>query len=148
MAHNYSIIVALIAAGLLVGSIGLLRIVKRRLTELHLEFQQQIDALAAKVGTLERKTGSQNAAPILPQSLNIVPPAANAVEPDAAQAPEEITAETLTKIAETVSALLGKKVRIRSVRVVQQDDAVVHPWAQQGRVVVQASHNLARRGYE
>jgi len=148
MAHNYSIIVALIAAGLLAASIGSLRMLKRALTELHLEFQQQIDALSAKVGALERKTGSQNVAPIPPQSLNIVPPAANVVEPDAAQVPEEITAETLTMIAETVTALLGKKIRIRSVRVVQQDDTLVDPWAQQGRVVVQASHNLARRGYE
>ncbi len=59
MAYNYSIIVVLIAAGLLAVSIGLLRILKRTLTDLHLEFQQQIDALSAKVGTLEAQPPSR-----------------------------------------------------------------------------------------
>jgi hypothetical protein len=62
--------------------------------------------------------------------------------------PEEITAETLAKIADTVAALLGRRVRIRSVRIVEQEDAIVNPWAQQGRVVIHASHNFAQRARE
>lgn len=152
MAYNYSIIVAWIAAGLLAVSISLLRILKRTLTDLHLEFQQQIDALSAKVGTLERNPIAQSAASVLTLSGKVPSQAADAAEPCAAQVPEEITAEitaeTLVKIADTVTALLGKKVRIRSVRIVQQQNAIVNPWAQQGRIVIQASHNLAQRGRE
>ena len=148
MAYNYSIIVALIAAGLLAVSISLLRILKRTLTTLHLEFQQQIDALSAKVGTLERNPIAQSAASVLTLSGKVASQAADAAEPCAAQVPEEISVETLVKIADTVTALLGKKVRIRSVRIVQQQNAIVNPWAQQGRIVIQASHNLAQRGRE
>jgi hypothetical protein len=148
MAYNYSIIVALIAAGLLAVSISLLRILKRTLTDLHLEFQQQIDALSAKVGTLERNPIAQSVASVLTPSGKVASQGADASEPCEAQVPEEITAETLVKIADTVTALLGKKVRIRSVRIVQQQNAIVNPWAQQGRIVIQASHNLAQRGRE
>ncbi|HSY65447.1 MAG TPA: hypothetical protein VK829_12675 [Terriglobales bacterium] len=148
MAYNYSIIVALIAAGLLAVSISLLRILKRTLTDLHLEFQQQIDALSAKVGILERNPIAQSAASVSTLSGKVASQAADEAEPCAAQVPEEITAETLVKIADTVTALLGKKVRIRSVRIVQQQNVIVNPWAQQGRIVIQASHNLAQRGRE
>jgi len=147
MAYNYSIIVALVAAGLLAVSISLLRILKRTLTTLHLEFQQQNDALSAKVGTLECNAIAQSAASVLTLSGKVASQAADAAEP-CAQVPEEITAETWAKIADTVTALLGKKVRIRSVRIVQQQNAIVNPWAQQGRIVIQASHNLAQRGRE
>jgi|ERR1700722_6986026 len=146
MTYNYSIIVALIAAGLLAASISSLRALKRTLTDLHLEFQRQIDALSAKVVALERSADATGPAPVLLPPVNIASPAANAAEPDAAQVPGEISAETLAKIAATITALLGKKIRIRSVKILEQQDAIVNPWAQQGRVVVQASHNLTQRG--
>jgi hypothetical protein len=56
---------------------------------------------------------------------------------------EEIAPETLAVIAAAVTAFLGKKVRIHQARLVNPE--VVSPWAQQGRVYVQASHNLGRR---
>jgi hypothetical protein len=54
-----------------------------------------------------------------------------------------ITPETLSVIAASVTAFLGKKVRIRSARTMQTPYAV-QPWARQGRLTVQTSHNLGR----
>ena len=53
---------------------------------------------------------------------------------------EEITPEILMVLTAAVAAFLGKRAKIRSARL-----APVRPtsaWAQQGRVFVQASHNL------
>ncbi len=54
-----------------------------------------------------------------------------------------ITPETLAVIAASVTAFLGKKVRIRSARTLQTPYAV-EPWARQGRLMVQTSHNLGQ----
>jgi methylmalonyl-CoA carboxyltransferase 12S subunit len=53
---------------------------------------------------------------------------------------EEVAHETLVVIAAAVSAFLGKSVRLRSARLVHPSEG--NAWAQQGRVFVQASHNL------
>ena len=62
-----------------------------------------------------------------------------------ASSSREITPKTLSVIAAAITAFLGKKVRIRSARMLPNPDAVDN-WARQGRVTVQTSHNLARRG--
>jgi methylmalonyl-CoA carboxyltransferase large subunit len=59
---------------------------------------------------------------------------------------EAVTPEILVVIAAAVTAFLGKKVRIRSAKVLQSPYEIVNPWSQQGRVFVQASHNLRSRG--
>jgi methylmalonyl-CoA carboxyltransferase large subunit len=56
------------------------------------------------------------------------------------QSAEELAHETLVVIAAAVSAFLGKQVRLRSARLIQPSEG--NAWAQQGRVFVQASHNL------
>jgi hypothetical protein len=53
---------------------------------------------------------------------------------------DEVSAETLAMIAVAVTAYLGKRVKIRSANLMP----TVNPWAQAGRAVVQASHNLKR----
>jgi hypothetical protein len=68
--------------------------------------------------------------------------AIEALLPRKAEAPaaEEVSAETLAMIAVAVTAYLGKKVKIRSAHLIP----MVNPWAQAGRAIVQASHNLKR----
>ncbi len=58
---------------------------------------------------------------------------------------DEIPPETLILISAAVTSFLGKKVRIRSAKMLQSPYEIVNPWAQQGRVIVQASHNLQVR---
>jgi hypothetical protein len=130
MAQIYILAAVLVIAGWAAAYIGWRRALQRTRTELRLECQQQIDALSEKVRTLER-TGETTGAPARTTGGT-----------------EEITPEILRTITETVSALLGRKVRIRSVKMLQTPDATANSWAQQGRVVVQASHNLAPRGHE
>jgi len=66
-------------------------------------------------------------------------------QPQSAAATENaIGAEVLVVIAAAVTSFLGKKVRIRSAKMLQSPYEVVNPWAQQGRVFVQASHALYR----
>jgi hypothetical protein len=129
----YLLTAALVIAGWVVVFIGLRRTLKRTCAELRPEFQRQIDSLSTRIGALERAADTQTAA-------------ASAVSsPGEAQAPEEITAETLATIAETITTLLGRKVRIRSVKILPTPDTTVNPWAQHGRAVVQASHDFSQR---
>ena len=141
MAHMYFVIVVLLVAGLLAVWIDSRRVMKRTCAELHLEFQRQINTLSAKVTALASGAGPSGKTALLAE------PRA-ALDQATAQGAEEIAPETLAKISESITALLGNKVRIRSVKILQSPDAIVNTWAQQGRVVVQASHNFAQRGRE
>jgi methylmalonyl-CoA carboxyltransferase large subunit len=60
-----------------------------------------------------------------------------ALAPAPAAAPEEFNEDLLLAISAAVAAYLGKRPRIRTIRLVSAGD-----WAQQGRVFVQASHTL------
>ena len=57
----------------------------------------------------------------------------------------ELTHETLAVIAAAVTEFLGKRVRIRSARMLMTSNAVDR-WARLGREMVQTSHNLTQRG--
>jgi len=58
---------------------------------------------------------------------------------------QQVTPKTLSVIAAAVTEFLGKKVRIRSARMLPTPYAVTR-WAEQGRVTVQTSHNITPRG--
>ncbi len=53
---------------------------------------------------------------------------------------DEVSPEAILVLSAAVAAFLGKRARIRSARLVRT--APSNAWAQQGRVFVQASHNL------
>jgi hypothetical protein len=58
----------------------------------------------------------------------------------------EVTAEEVAIIAAAVTAYLGKPVRVRGARLVSAAPANrPSPWQQQGRVSIQASHDLGSR---
>jgi methylmalonyl-CoA carboxyltransferase large subunit len=88
------------------------------------DLQKQIAALEARIEELERPLKAKAQAPVLapapPQPLQ-----------------EQITKETMLLIAAAVAAYLGERAHIRVVRLVPS-----HAWAQQGRVSIQASHQL------
>ena len=62
----------------------------------------------------------------------------------AAAADQGLSPEILVVIAAAVTSFLGVKVRIRSAKMLQSPYEIINPWAQQGRVIVQASHYLRR----
>lgn len=57
---------------------------------------------------------------------------------------DEVTPEMLVVIAAAVTSFLGKKVRIRSARLLSSPPPreSAGAWAQQGRVLIHASHRL------
>ncbi len=57
---------------------------------------------------------------------------------------QDITPETLSMIAAAVTAFLGRKVRIRSAKLLSPPGEVAR-WTRHGRAMVQTSHNLNRQ---
>ena len=58
-----------------------------------------------------------------------------------------ITAEIMAVIEEAAAVYLGRKVRIRSVKLHTHSDGEHSTWAEEGRAVLQTSHNLVQRGH-
>jgi hypothetical protein len=63
----------------------------------------------------------------------------------AASGSDEIAPEIQAAIAAAAIAMLGRHARVQAARRVPSQD-LVSPWTQQGRVIVQSSHNLRSRG--
>ena len=68
-----------------------------------------------------------------------VPQSAAAAKPEPEKV-EEVAPEMIMILTAAVAAFLGKRAHIRSARLMRT--APSNAWAQQGRVFVQASHNL------
>ncbi len=92
---------------------------QKEILELRREMTDRVAALEARLGATEQVVE----------------------EYEAAQ--EEVTAETIAIIGAAVTAFLGKKVRVRAARRIFPSGT--NSWAQQGRAIVQASHNLFSR---
>ncbi len=168
MAHIYIFIAALVIAGWAAAYIGSRGAVKRtceqmradlclddRLDDLRLELQGQIDALYENVKNLNRRGGTSAPASTIAMAEKkqavVANPASSSTDaqaPETGASAEEITPEILRTLTETITALLGRKVRIRSVKILRTPDAAENSWAQHGRAVIQASHNLVQRGHE
>lgn len=108
------------------------------------DFQQQIDALWGAVRKLEQSAAERALAAGAPEEIPrieiVVPKDASlelpAVAPESAEVPPQVEAA----IKATLSAVLGKEVRIRSVTLLEKPDAP-STWAKKGRVALQSSHN-------
>ena len=87
------------------------------------DLQGQIDSLKAELAELKAKP-----APAAP-----------------AAAEEEISPEMLVILAAAATSYLGVKVRIRSARLLHPHHDTISPWAQHGRVFVQAAAHTLRR---
>ena len=123
----------------------------RRETERQLNgLTSTLKALEAQIAELRKAaatvqtTAAVQAAPVANPVLASVPAAPKPAVP--APPVEQVTPELLIVLAAAVTAFLGKKVRIRSAKMLQSPYEIVNPWSQQGRVIVQASHNLRSRG--
>ena len=91
---------------------------------------------------IENKNGKAVPAPAplpapVPAPALAVAPAPKPPEPEKV---EEVGPEIIMVLTAAVAAFLGKRARIRGARLVRT--APSNAWAQQGRVFVQASHNL------
>jgi hypothetical protein len=97
--------------------------------ELRCELARLRAEFDSRVASLERKIAAAT------------PSSTKSAAPTPAPPKPEVTPETIAMIAAAVTSFLGKKVKIRHARLI---DSGTTPWAQQGRAIIQASHNLSR----
>lgn len=91
------------------------------------QLREEIARLSMRVEQLEGGKAVTAAAPAAPAPA-VAPPA---------PAEEKLSEEVVLAIAAAVAAFLGKRGHIRHIRLITST-----PWAQQGRVSIQASHQL------
>ena len=119
------------------------------MSERQLAMERQLSELAGAIKALQARVAELSQPPALQPAFNsaagVIAAATSAKEAVHREA-GEVTSEMLVVIAAAVTAFLGKKVRIRSAKMLQSPYEVVNPWSQQGRVFVQASHLLRSRG--
>jgi hypothetical protein len=151
-------IATLVIVGWVAAYLSLREAQKRRCEDLRREFLAQLNMLYARTWLLDRSAvAGPPAEPVAeiagPEETGLraemlTKPMAWPAPAKAPGAPEEVSPETMAVLAETVSGFLGKKVRIRSARKIPMPPPQrAHPpsdgadaWAQQGRVLVQGSH--------
>jgi hypothetical protein len=109
------------------------------------EFQTEIGRLSKTIRALENKLSSQNSGNGNPsQAANIRIIAAKSKEHLRGSLGSDhavsISSKTEEAITATLSAFLGQKVQIRSIKLLENHDLSV-PWVTQGRIAIQASHN-------
>jgi hypothetical protein len=101
-----------------------------------LSLKRQVASLTEVVEQMRRQLAQQSELLAKMSALSPAPP--RHVPADE----KPVSPEVLVVIAAAVSSFLGKKIRIRSARMLQTPYEIVNPWSQQGRVSVQASHWL------
>lgn len=113
-------------------------------SERQMAAEGQLRELAAAFKALEARVAelSQPAAAFVAEAAA---PASVAKEA-ALKNNEKVTPEMLVVIAAAVTAFMGKKVRIRSAKMLQPAFEGENPWSLQGRISVHASHHLRFRG--
>jgi methylmalonyl-CoA carboxyltransferase 12S subunit len=146
----------LVAVGCLLTYIRLRQAIRNDVAGAQRAAEHRLDDLANLVRALEAQVAALKVVPapalVVPAQVAAPTAKAAAVAPPtpAAAVPkekpvEEVTPDILLVMAAAITAFLGKKVRIRSAKMLQSPYEIVNPWSQQGRVFVQASHNLRSR---
>jgi methylmalonyl-CoA carboxyltransferase large subunit len=111
-------------------------------SERQLAMERQLGELADAVKALQTRV-AELSQPTASVAVEVKAPAAK----EAAHGETgEVTPEVLVVIAAAVTAFLGKKVRIRSAKMLQSPNEVFNPWSQQGRALIHASHHPRIRG--
>ena len=133
------LLLVLLVGGLLLGYFVLRGQMRAEISELRRLVESAAAEKAAEAAPIVASTPvAKTPAPkVQPEPEAIVP------TPKPQPAKEEITPEILAIVAAAVAQFVGAGARIRSTRMVPMAEG--NAWAQQGRVIIQASHNLAMR---
>jgi uncharacterized protein len=144
---DWAVITVIAGAGCVAIYAGLERVLRRAVRERQRDMERQLNAMATTVKALQARVAElsrmQAARVQKAEVAAIAMPAETGARTKHAQTKPEIVA-ALTAAA---TAFLGKKARVRSAQLLpsaQQDSAGA--WAQQGRMIVQTSHNPRQRG--
>lgn len=120
------------------------RKVRQIVTARDLTIADELGALDAAIQALETRLAEQKLISLAGRTQSAAVPGAEANERETEFDPEskaEVTGEIKAVIAAAAIAALGEKAAVRSVRSVPG----ASPWSQQGRAMVQGSHNARAR---
>lgn len=121
---------------------GLTRAMRRAVEERGRDMERQLNAMTTTVKALQTRVTELSrlqAARVQEAEVAVIAtPAETAGQPKLAQTKPEIVA-ALTAAA---TVFLGRKARVRSAQPLADPQDSAGAWAQQGRVIVQTSHNL------
>jgi hypothetical protein len=135
-ATDVGLIVLIVVAGGTACYLLVIRKLRQIVSERELKVADQLGALDVAIQALEMRLAEYRTI----GTAREAEPAARAREQESVQpAGESIAGEIKAVIAAATTAVFGKKVAVKSIR------SVPTPWSQQGRVMVQGSHNLRVR---
>jgi hypothetical protein len=130
----------LIVAGCAVSYLLLSRRISRIVSERHLKIADQLAKLDDAIHALETRLAEHySASELIVAAQNMAVAAGEQEDTQDAEGSEFITPETQAVIAAAAVAALGPDVHIRSIK------PATSSWTQQGRVMVQGSHNARAR---
>ena len=145
---DIALMVAMALAGGAASYFLLLGRLQRMLAENQRETERRLarltEAIRSRGAIFEEPATDTSAEPEIEAEPVPVSAAVEMTEPET-QDEEEIPPQIQAAIAAAAIASLGNHARVRSARKVPSSD-VVSPWTQQGRVIVQSSHNLRTQG--
>jgi hypothetical protein len=152
-AVDFVVIAVLVGAGCALTFFGLWFMLRHVAAERQAAMDSKLSELAGALKALEAKLAEVSRLPQAPAAPAAAAPAVEkeaapvlAIEKAVQREDEQVAPETLVLIAAAVTAFLGKKVRIRSAKMLRSPHAGVSAWSQQGRALVHASHNPRIRG--
>ena len=142
---NFIVMVVLVGAGCGLVYVGLWFMLRTAGSERQQTTDLQLNALAAEVEALKARVVELGKAPA---AVSVAEAKAEtvAVKPAERREDEVVTPEMLVVMAAAVTAFLGKKVRIRSAKMLRQPRETANLWSQQGRMLIHASHSPRLRG--
>lgn len=140
---DLAVLTVLVGLGCAAIYAGLTRAFRRAVAEKQRESDRQLNAMVTTVKALQSRVaelGRQQAEYAKEGDFAVVPP------PDkpAVETNEPLKPELVATLTAAATAYLGQKARIRSAQQLAEESAGA--WAQQGRVIVQTSHNLRSNG--
>jgi uncharacterized protein len=139
---DWAVMTVIAGAGCAAIYAGLECAMRRAVRERQRDMERQLNAMATTVKALQARVAElsrlQAARPVVGEVAVIAAPAETAGQPKQAQTKPEIVA-ALTAAA---TAFLGKRARVRSAQMLPSAQENADAWAQQGRVIVQTSHNM------
>jgi hypothetical protein len=140
---DLAIVTVLVGVGCTAIYVGLIRALRQVVAERQRETERRLNALNTTVKALQARVAELGLLQVAnPQDGDFALLAL--AEKDSCQKKEPLKPEIVAALTAAATTFLGKKTRIRSAQ--QIVDGSAGAWAQQGRVIVQTSHNLRTNG--
>ncbi|MGB7266630.1 MAG: hypothetical protein WBC92_14015 [Terracidiphilus sp.] len=142
---DVTVAAVLVGVGCVATYAGFARLLRRAVADRERETDQKINAMAATVQALQARVAELGRLQA-ERMEDIEVPAVTTIESEVSENGERVKPEIVAAMTAAATAFLGKKARIRSVQALPGAQDTAGAWAQQGRVIVQTSHNLRQNG--